>query len=87
MAPEVRMTVEEYLDMVERMAQGGKQVVRGVRKASRAVKNVRRGKATSGMSKALKLANSKAKKKNGDFKKGWNKSRMMKYAHKIRGKK
>ena len=87
MAPEVRMTVEEYLDMGERMAQGGKQVVRGVRKASRAVKKVRRGKAPSGMSKALKLANSKAKKKNGDFKKGWNKSRMMKYAHKIRGKK
>ena len=87
MAPEVRMTVEEYLDMVERMAQGGKQVVRGVRKASRAVKKVRRGKAPSGMAKALKLANSKAKKKNGDFKKGWNKSRMMKYAHKIRGKK
>ena len=35
------------------------------------------------MSKALSKANSKAKKKNGDFKKGWNQSRLMKEAHRL----
>lgn len=80
------MTVEEYLDMIEKAAQGGKQVVRGTRKVSRAVKRARKGKAPSGMSKALKIANRKAKLKNGKWRKGWNQSRMMKYAHKIRGK-
>ena len=80
----VSMTVEEYLDLIEKAAQGGKQVVRGARKVSRAAKSVRKGKAPSGMSKALKIANKKAKLKSGKFRKGWNRSRMMKYAHKIR---
>ena len=80
------MTVEEYLDLVEKGAQGAKQVVRGVRKVSRAVKRGRKGKAPSGMSKALKTANKKAKKKDGSFRMGWNRSKMMKYAHNIRGK-
>ncbi len=80
----VTLSIEEYLDLVERAAQGGKQVVRGARKVSRAVKSVRKGKAPSGMSKALKTANKKAKLKSGKWRKGWNQSRMMKYAHKIR---
>jgi hypothetical protein len=33
------------------------------------------------LSKALKSANARAKKKNGDFKKGWNQSRVMSTAH------
>lgn len=86
MAAEVRMTVEEYLDLIEKIAQGGKQVVKGARRVSKAAKKVRRGKAPSGMSRALKRANSRAKKKDGSFRKGWNRSKMMKYAHKIRRK-
>ncbi len=80
----VSMTVEEYLDLIEKAAQGGKQVVRGARKVSGAVKSVRKGKAPSGMSKALKIANEKAKLKSGKFRKGWDQSRLMSYAHKIR---
>ena len=44
----------------------------------------RKGKAPRGMSSALKKANKKAKLKSGKFRKGWDRSRMMKYAHKIR---
>ena len=33
------------------------------------------------MSRALKEVNKRAKKKNGDFKKGWNQSRVMRTAH------
>ena len=50
------MTVEEYLDLVERAAQGGKQVVRGVRKVSKAVKKARSSKKDPKMAKALRKA-------------------------------
>lgn len=82
----VTLTVEEYLDLVERAAAGGKKAIRGAREVTRAVRKVRKGKAPSGMSKALRTANKKAKLKSGKFRKGWNQSRMMKYAHKIRRK-
>lgn len=35
------------------------------------------------MSKHLKTANGKGRKKNGDFKKGWNQRRVMKEAHRL----
>jgi len=38
------------------------------------------------MSKALRQANDKARKNNGDFRKGWNQSRCMTLAHKLCGK-
>jgi hypothetical protein len=38
------------------------------------------------LSRAMKQAQTKARKKNGKFKKGWNKSRMMKYAQALRRK-
>ena len=38
------------------------------------------------MSVALSKANSKAKKKNGDFRSGWDQSRLMTYAHSLRKK-
>jgi len=91
--PEVRMTVEEYLRLTGRAGQlqyidddtlSKKASKRMARKVSRAAKPVRKGKAPSGMSKALKTANKKAKLKSGKFRKGWDRSRMMKYAHKIR---
>ena len=36
------------------------------------------------LSRALKKANARAKKKNGSYKKGWNASKTMKYAHKLK---
>jgi hypothetical protein len=38
------------------------------------------------LSKAMKEAHKKAKTKNGKFRKGWDQSRMLKYAHKIKGR-
>ncbi len=57
-----------------------------VRKADRKIKR-RTGKAVKGMAAALRKANSMARKKNGDFKKGWNQARVMKTAHRIRRRK
>ena len=47
------------------------KVVRGSTSASRK------------LSKSLKTINKKARKKNGDFKKGYNQSRLMKEAHRL----
>ena len=44
----------------------------------------RKGKKNPALSRAMKKAYSHAHKKNGDFRKGWDRSRMLKYAHKIK---
>lgn len=36
------------------------------------------------LSRAMKKAYARSHKKNGKFRKGWNRSRMLKYAHKIK---
>ena len=63
-------------------------VVRSARGAKKGAQKVARGtrKAAKGMGRALKEANAKARKKNGDFKKGYNQQRVMQMAHKIRRK-
>jgi len=56
------------------------------RSADRVVKRkVKRGatKASRKLSRALKDVNAKARKKNGDLKKGWSQSRIMKTAHRM----
>ena len=56
------------------------------RKADRVVKRkVKRGatKASKKLGKALKEINRKARKKNGDFKKGYSQARVMRDAHKL----
>ena len=56
------------------------------RKADRVVKRkVKRGatKASKKLGKALKQVNAKARKKNGEFKKGFTQSRVMRDAHKL----
>jgi hypothetical protein len=56
------------------------------RKADRVVKRkVKRGatKASRKLGRALKEVNRKARKKNGDFKKGFTQSRVMRDAHKL----
>ncbi len=57
-----------------------------VREADRKIKR-RTGKAVKGMAAALRKANKMARKKNGDFKKGWNQAKVMKTAHRIRRRK
>ena len=81
---EVRLTMEEYQDLLrlqssERESEGARLSARKRRSSPR-----RKGKALPGMKTALRKANKMARKKNGDFKKGWNQSRVMKTAHRIR---
>ena len=86
MVPEVRMTVEEYLELLERTASNVKRVGRAARTIQKETRPARRkaGKAVKGMAAALKKANAKARKKNGSFKKGYDQARVMRMAHQIR---
>ena len=86
MVPEVRMTVEEYLDLLERTASNVKRVGRAARTIQKETRPARRkaGKAVKGMAAALKKANAKARKKNGSFKKGYDQARVMRMAHQMR---
>jgi t-SNARE complex subunit (syntaxin) len=84
--PEVRMTVEEYLDLLEKTASNVKRVGRAARTIQKETRPARRkaGKAVKGMAAALKKANAKARKKNGSFKKGYDQARVMRMAHQMR---
>ena len=86
MVPEVRMTVEEYLDLLERTASNVKRVGRAARTIQNETRPARRkaGKAVKGMAAALKKANAKARKKNGSFKKGKTQRWVMKKAPHLR---
>lgn len=84
---EVRLTMEEYqallrLQSSERESEGTRLASR----RSRAPSRKRKGKAAPGMSRAMKKANEKARKKDGSFRKGWDQARLMSYAHKVRRK-
>ena len=82
----VTLTIEEFLDIVEKAARGGKRVVRGARQVGRAVKKARSGKKDPKMARALKKANSMGRKKSGGFKKGWSQGKIIKKAHQLRRK-
>jgi hypothetical protein len=81
----VQLTLEEYHALMrlvesERESEGAHE---------QAVEKKRTRKKTSSdrkMSAAMKEARSHARKKNGDFRKGWDNSRMMKHAHALRRK-
>lgn len=81
----ITMTVEEYLDLIEKAAQGGKQVIRGARKVKRAVKK-RTGKKDPKMARALKNANAWGRTKSGKLRKGVTQAKIMKKAHALRRK-
>ena len=97
LVPDVRMSVEEYLALVEaaQVSVGsraltpviGRKAGRRVAKAGAGVQRKASGTALKGMSAALKKAHKMARKKNGDFKKGWNQKKVMKTAHRIRRRK
>ena len=82
LVPEVRMSVEEYLQLVNADSPPKKKSTVG-RKAK---KITRSGKKDPKMAKALKMANDKARKKNGSYKKGYDQAKLMSLAHKIRRK-
>lgn len=84
--PTVRMSVEEYLDLVERAAQGGKQVIRGARKVRGAVRKARSGKKDPKMASALRKANAWGRTKSGKLRKGITQGKIMKKAHQLRRK-
>lgn len=91
------MTVEEYLDLIEgtQTSVGTRALTpvlgaRSAKKVARTGAKVQRkasGTALKGMASALRKANKMARKKNGDFKKGWTQRRVMQTAHRIRRKK
>ena len=94
MAPEVRLTVEEYLALIEgaQTVVGtaaltpavGRPAAKAVARTGAKIQRKASGTALKGMSSALKKANQMARKKNGSFKKGWSQKKVMKKAHQIR---
>jgi hypothetical protein len=79
----VTLTTEEYEALLR--LQSSERESEGSRLADRRRKPTkRRGRTAKGMGAALREANRKARKKNGDFRKGYNQRRVMQMAHKIR---
>jgi len=70
---EVTMSLEEYLELTKSRSLPPRA------KVSKPVK--RQGKPNPALARALKAANKKARKKNGEFRKGYDKARVMKMAH------
>ena len=87
--PEVRMTVEEYLELIERTARNVERVGRASRKIARETAPVRRkaGKAAKGLGRAMKEANRRLRTKSGKLRKGKTQADVARLAHKIRRQK
>lgn len=81
--PEVRMTMEEYLAIVGN--NHTVNVTESVSEKKSPGRSKKRGStaASRKLSKALKVVYKKARKKNGDYKKGWTQARVMKEAHRM----
>jgi hypothetical protein len=82
LVPEVTMSVEEYLALIESSRPVAK------RQAARSVarKVVKKGKKDPKMARALKKANAIGRTKNGKLRKGYTQARIMKKAHQLRRK-
>ncbi len=79
--PEVRLSVEEYLELLEQIAKGGKKVVSGGRQMKRAVSKSRKASAYSKRyGAAFKRLQKQYKTKSGSWRKGGFK-RCQKAAH------
>ncbi len=70
---------QEYLSRVDEFARMGTAPI-----SRRLPKTKKKRKPLKGMSAAMREANSKARKKNGQFRMGWDHAKLMKTAHKIR---
>jgi hypothetical protein len=83
---EVRMPLEAYhhlLEMLGEMRESEGAHEEAVEKKKSTRKKTSNDKA---MSKGLREANAKAKLKNGSWRKGWNQSKLMTEAHRLRKK-
>ena len=79
----VTLTTEEYEALLR--IQSSERESEGARLAMRRSKATRRkGRTAKGMGAALKEANRRARKKNGEFRKGYDQKKVMQMAHKIR---
>lgn len=76
----VTLTTEEYAELLAAARKPAAPPPSAKPTRSRS----RKGRTAPGMAAALREANKKARKKNGDFRKGYNQSRVMQMAHKIR---
>ena len=81
--PEVRMTMEEYLAIVGDNHTVNVSESTKAKRSSSGKKKRGSTPASRKLSKALRAVNKKARKKNGDLKKGWSQSRIMKTAHRM----
>ena len=91
-AAEVRMSVEEYLEIMRIIGEQGPGIVQGVREVKRQGKKLvrsarkRTGKKDPKMARALKKANSMMRTKSGKLRKGATQAKIMKKAHQLRRK-
>lgn len=76
----VTLTTEEYAELLASASRSAAPVAS--MKTTR--RRTKKGKTAPGMAAALKEANRKARKKNGEFRKGYDQRRVMAMAHKIR---
>ena len=87
--PEVRMTVEEYLQLLERTADNVQRVGKATRTIARETRMTRKraGKAAKGMARAMREANRRLRTKSGKLRKGKTQADVARLAHKIRRQK
>ena len=90
MAAEVRMTVEEYLEIMRIIGEQGPGLVQGVREVKRTGKKLaqsvkrRTGKKDTKVARALRKANKMMRTKPGKLRKGATQAKIMKKAHQLR---
>ena len=88
--PEVRMTVEEYLALMEAgMSKANRKepAPPGTVYRTKVKMNKRKGKAAKGMGQAMKEANDRLRTKSGKLRKGKTQADVARLAHKIRRQK
>lgn len=76
----VTLTTEEYAELLAAANRSATPTAA----PSTSKRRSKRGRTAKGMGAALREANKRARKKNGDFRKGYNQRRVMQMAHKIR---
>lgn len=76
----VTLTTEEYAELLAAASRSASPSTPAPAKRRRS----RKGRTAKGMGAALREANKRARKKNGEFRKGYDQRRVMKMAHKIR---
>ena len=90
MAAEVRMSVEDYLEIMRVVGEQGPGLVKKARKVGRTGKQLGRavkkrvGKKDPKMAKALRKANALGRTKSGKLRKGMTQAKIMKKAHQLR---